>query len=181
MYSAGHDIDTYCSRCKLELAHVIIALSAGQPVRVLCKTCNSEHAFRKPKRKTTGVTKRAATKKSTASAPQGPLSTEAYHQMLSGRDLSRSRRYTIKETFEVDDIVDHKKFGIGLVTKCSGTKRSKLHFERARRFLSTTGRNQKHATNLPPPTFDRSFHREIPKYHRLTAFFEMKRGLRTSN
>lgn len=135
MYSAGHDIDTYCSRCKLDLAHVIIALSAGQPVRVLCKTCNSEHAFRKPKRKTTGVTKRAATKKSTASAPQGPLSTEAYHQMLSGRDLSRSRRYTIKETFEVDDIVDHKKFGIGLVTKMLGDQKIEVTFREGAKIL----------------------------------------------
>ena len=135
MYSAGHDIDTYCSRCKLDLAHVIIALSAGQPVRVLCKTCNSEHAFRKPKRKTTGVTKRAATKKSTASAPQGPPSTEAYHQMLSGRDLSRSRRYTIKETFEVDDIVDHKKFGIGLVTKMLGDQKIEVTFREGAKIL----------------------------------------------
>ena len=135
MYSAGHDIDTYCSRCKLDLAHVIIALSAGQPVRVLCKTCNSEHAFRKPKRKTTGVTKRTAAKKSTASAPQGPLSTEAYHQMLSGRDLSRSRRYTIKETFEVDDIVDHKKFGIGLVTKMLGDQKIEVTFREGAKIL----------------------------------------------
>ena len=135
MYSAGHDIDTYCSRCKLDLAHVIIALSAGQPVRVLCKTCNSEHAFRKPKRKTTGVTKRAASKKNTTSAPQGPLSTEAYHQMLSGRDLSRSRRYTIKETFEVDDVVDHKKFGIGLVTKMLGDQKIEVTFREGAKIL----------------------------------------------
>ena len=135
MYSAGHDIDTYCSRCKLDLAHVIIALSAGQPVRVLCKTCNSEHAFRKPKRKTTGVTKRAASKKSTTSAPQGPLSTEAYHQLLSGRDLSRSRRYTIKETFEVDDVVDHKKFGIGLVTKMLGDQKIEVTFREGVKIL----------------------------------------------
>ena len=135
MYSAGHDIDTYCSRCKLDLAHVIIALSAGQPVRVLCKTCNSEHAFRKPKRKTTGVTKRAASMKSTTSAPQGPLSTEAYHQMLSGRDLSRSRRYTIKETFEVDDVVDHKKFGIGLVTKMLGDQKIEVTFREGAKIL----------------------------------------------
>ena len=135
MYSAGHDIDTYCSPCKLELAHVIVAVSAGQPVRVLCKTCNSEHAFRKPKRKTTGVTKRAASKKSTTSAPQGPLSTEAYHQLLSGRDLSRSRRYTIKETFEVDDVVDHKKFGIGLVTKMLGDQKIEVTFREGVKIL----------------------------------------------
>ena len=135
MYSAGHDIDTYCSRCKLDLAHVIIAVTAGQPVRVVCKTCNSEHAFRKPKRKTTGVTKRASTTKKTPAAPQGPLSSEAYHQMLSGRDLSRSRRYTIKETFTVDDVVDHKKFGIGLVTKMLGDQKIEVTFREGIKIL----------------------------------------------
>lgn len=135
MYSAGHDIDTYCSRCKLDLAHVIIAVSAGQPVRVVCKTCQSEHAFRKPKR-TTGGTKRAtSTRKATTSAPQGPLSTEAYHQLLSGRDLSRSRRYTIKETFSVDDVVDHKKFGIGLVTKMLGDQKIEVTFREGTKIL----------------------------------------------
>lgn len=135
MYSAGHDIDTYCSRCKLDLAHVIIAVSAGQPVRVVCKTCQSEHAFRKPKR-TTGGTKRAAsTRKATTSVPQGPLSTEAYHQLLSGRDLSRSRRYTIKETFSVDDVVDHKKFGIGLVTKMLGDQKIEVTFREGTKIL----------------------------------------------
>ncbi len=135
MYSAGHDIDTYCSRCKLDLAHVIIAVSAGTPVRVVCKTCRSEHAFRKPKRKTTGVTKRATAKKAASTAPQGPLSTEAYHQMLSGRDLARSRRYTIRETFEVDDIVDHKKFGIGLVTKMLGDQKIEVTFREGAKVL----------------------------------------------
>ena len=136
MYSAGHDIDTYCSRCKLDLAHVIIAVSAGQPVRVVCKTCNSEHAFRKPKRKATGVTKRASsTRKTAAATPQGPLSSEAYHQMLSGRDLSRSRRYTIKETFSVDDVVDHKKFGIGLVTKMLGDQKIEVTFREGIKIL----------------------------------------------
>ena len=136
MYSAGHDIDTYCSRCKLDLAHVIIAVSAGQPVRVVCKTCNSEHAFRKPKRKATGVTKRASsTRKTAAATPQGPLSSEAYHQMLSGRDLSRSRRYTIKESFSVDDVVDHKKFGIGLVTKMLGDQKIEVTFREGIKIL----------------------------------------------
>ena len=136
MYSAGHDIDTYCSRCKLDLAHVIIAVSAGQPVRVVCKTCNSEHAFRKPKRKATGVTKRASsTRKTAAATPQGPLSSEAYHQILSGRDLSRSRRYTIKESFSVDDVVDHKKFGIGLVTKMLGDQKIEVTFREGIKIL----------------------------------------------
>ena len=128
-YNAGHDIDTYCSRCKLDLAHVIIAAAGGQPVRVLCKTCNSEHAFRK-KRRTTGVTNRTATKRATTSVAKldGALSSEAYTQLFSGRDLSRSRRYTIRESFVVDDIVDHKKFGIGLVTKLLGDQKIEVTF-----------------------------------------------------
>ena len=128
-YNAGHDIDTYCSRCKLDLAHVVIAAAAGQPVRVLCKTCNSEHAYRKKKR-VTGVTKRTTTKRATASTStiDGPLSSEAYTQLFSGRDLSRSRRYTIRESFTVDDIVDHKKFGIGLVTKLLGDQKIEVTF-----------------------------------------------------
>ena len=55
--------------------------------------------------------------------------------MLSGRDLSRSRRYTIKETFEVDDVVDHKKFGIGLVTKMLGDQKIEVTFREGAKIL----------------------------------------------
>jgi hypothetical protein len=42
----GDVIDDYCPRCKLLLNHAIASLMDGQAVKVICKTCYTEHAFR---------------------------------------------------------------------------------------------------------------------------------------
>lgn len=42
----GDDIDDYCSRCKRTTDHSVAALVGEDPVKVLCRTCNSEHKYR---------------------------------------------------------------------------------------------------------------------------------------
>src|SRR3989338_6304790 len=36
----------YCSRCKLELGHTVVAMINNQPARVKCDTCKTEHNYR---------------------------------------------------------------------------------------------------------------------------------------
>jgi hypothetical protein len=44
---AGSAIEDYCRACKLDRMHTVIAAdAAGQPVRVLCGYCRSEHNYR---------------------------------------------------------------------------------------------------------------------------------------
>ncbi|HXJ93965.1 MAG TPA: hypothetical protein VMT20_14035 [Terriglobia bacterium] len=42
----GDLIDDYCPRCKLLLNHAIASMMDGRAVKVICKTCYTEHAFR---------------------------------------------------------------------------------------------------------------------------------------
>ncbi len=42
----GDDVDDYCSRCKRTTNHSVAAVVDEQPVKVLCRTCNSEHKYR---------------------------------------------------------------------------------------------------------------------------------------
>ena len=46
---AGKEIDAYCTRCRLDLAHTIIAVVGNQIGRVICNTCNSQHKYYPPK------------------------------------------------------------------------------------------------------------------------------------
>jgi hypothetical protein len=42
----GHDILSYCSRCKMNLTHTIVTVDkTGKPARVLCNTCKSERQY----------------------------------------------------------------------------------------------------------------------------------------
>jgi hypothetical protein len=46
-YRAGGSIDDHCRACKLDRRHTVIAAdAAGQPIRVACGYCGSEHNYR---------------------------------------------------------------------------------------------------------------------------------------
>ena len=42
----GDLIDDYCPRCKLLLNHAVASIMEDQVVKVICKTCYTEHAYR---------------------------------------------------------------------------------------------------------------------------------------
>ena len=46
MLSVGENIDAYCLKCKLVLAHLILFKVDGVVNRVKCKTCGAEHKYR---------------------------------------------------------------------------------------------------------------------------------------
>ena len=126
--TAGSDIDAYCGKCKLVLAHVIIALKGARPARVQCKTCNAEHNYKKtaPRQGTT----RRSTAKSDSASKQA-----AFDSLVAGRDLSRAVRYGIGETFVEEDVLDHKTFGLGLVTRVLSDNKIEVQFSMGSKIL----------------------------------------------
>lgn len=42
----GDDIDDYCVRCKRIMNHSIVSVLGGQPAKVRCRTCHSDHDYR---------------------------------------------------------------------------------------------------------------------------------------
>src|SRR6185436_3903009 len=46
-YSAGSSIEDYCRACKTDRVHTVMAASpSGEPIRVTCGYCGSEHNYR---------------------------------------------------------------------------------------------------------------------------------------
>jgi transposase-like protein len=42
----GDYIDDHCARCKRTTDHAVVAMIGEEVVKVLCRTCNSEHKYR---------------------------------------------------------------------------------------------------------------------------------------
>lgn len=42
----GDSVDDHCSRCKRTTDHSIVAMNGEDVVKVLCRTCSSEHKYR---------------------------------------------------------------------------------------------------------------------------------------
>lgn len=110
-FAAGKEVLSYCGKCKLPLAHIIVSMKDSATIgKVTCKTCNATHAYKDPSTKTKKVKKTTGTRKSRKSISVGDLWIEEMNK-ASGK----ARAYGIRETFEPGEIIDHKKFGPGIV------------------------------------------------------------------
>jgi hypothetical protein len=107
----GKDVDDFCTKCKMLLNHVVVAKVGETIRRVKCLTCNTEHAYRGEKPK--AEKGEAAVKKKKAST--GTVKASDYDTLMKGRDLSRAKKYKPASVFEKNDVLDHPKFGMGLV------------------------------------------------------------------
>ena len=112
----GGEIDAHCNKCELNLAHTILAMVGTVVKRVQCNTCGSQHMYRgeQPLVKATSF---AAPKR--ASAPRMPRAETkvvTFDEVLKGKDLTRAKKYSIRETYVLDDVIDHLTFGFGIVT-----------------------------------------------------------------
>lgn len=113
---AGKEVLSFCGKCKLTLAHIIITMKAGDNIgKVQCKTCSGSHAYKDPskvKAKKVSTKTRTVSKKATSQESISDLWLEAV-----GRATAKSKDYSPKGKFLKGDIVDHPKFGPGVIDK----------------------------------------------------------------
>jgi hypothetical protein len=43
----GDDIDDYCVRCKRVMNHAVVSVVNAEPAKVRCRTCHSDHDYRR--------------------------------------------------------------------------------------------------------------------------------------
>jgi hypothetical protein len=113
----AQNVATMCSKCKLELNHVVIVHNAqGTVDRVKCLTCGSEHKYRSDTKKAPAKTakKKAAVRKTVI---------EIDYEKLSAQFLDKEPQpYSMSGSFEEEDVVSHQTFGRGIVLSVSGQR-----------------------------------------------------------
>ena len=120
--TAGTDVDSYCGKCKLTLAHIVVAHAPGRAAKVKCKTCSAEHAMRREK-----AAKSPAAKKTTSRKPAAKAMI-AFEELAHGKDLGASRFYRPAETFELGQVLEHATFGLGVVHRVSPDRKIEVLF-----------------------------------------------------
>jgi len=116
----GNDVDSWCTRCKLVLAHTVEAMVGEKITRVHCNTCGAQHAYRRhpPGERAAASDRRPQSgRASRAAGGAGAGSAASYEALVRGRDAATARRYTAAERFAPTDLVRHSTFGLGLVIK----------------------------------------------------------------
>jgi hypothetical protein len=133
--AAGKNIESYCTKCKLNLDHTIMAMEGETVAKVRCKTCGGAHKFRDP----------AVPQK--VRKPRTAKSAEATAEIVWEAGLAeakgKERDYSMATKYRVGDIVNHHTFGKGVVLKLYANKCDMLFKDRER--LMASGNEYKRA------------------------------------
>jgi hypothetical protein len=116
MLKVGGEVDSFCSRCELVLAHTIHALMAGRPVKVECNTCHAVHRFRDPPGTAASRASAARSHKPGAARERERAEVKGFDELLAAQDVSAARPYSPKTRFAMGEVVDHSVFGLGFVS-----------------------------------------------------------------
>lgn len=120
--AVGKETLSYCTSCKMDLNHIIVALKGDRIAKVQCLTCKKEHAYKAAK----GVTEpgKAAAKATRAKKKAAAAEEDANHSieaewqklMLAHKDAP-TKGYSTKANFGLGDKINHPNFGEGIVGK----------------------------------------------------------------
>ena len=126
------DIVAYCTNCKLDLAHVIVAIDGEKVKKVLCKTCNKEHVYKAPKKGKAPPKK----KKATAKPKKKTISPfEEWEKAMEKAKDAPTRVYAQDGTFGEGEKVDHSTFGQGLIIKLIQPNKMEVIFEEGTKLM----------------------------------------------
>lgn len=140
---AGGEIDSYCTKCKLDLTHRIIAMVGETVKKVECKTCGSHHLYRRPKgeqpppgmrppsraRAAAGSSGRAGGERLTAAQKLEREQTQSWEKAIAGQSASAFKAYRITLTFSAGELVRHAKFGDGVVSRVLDHQKVEILFQ----------------------------------------------------
>lgn len=133
----GDDVDSKClPKCGpgLVLAHTVVAMDGDKIVKVKCNTCNKTHAYRSPDSasEATAAKRKSARKKREEAANASMVDFEA---LAAEVDLGSAERYSIKKVLDVRQVVEHPKFGTGIVFALKEDGKAEIVFRDGPRVL----------------------------------------------
>jgi hypothetical protein len=136
-YQAGGEIDAWCTKCRLDLLHRIVAVVAGEPKRVECETCHSQHNYRAPKSGAAAAIRATSktAKPRTARAASEAKTAATWETQVSGKDPSHFIPFSIEKRFEEGNLISHKRFGQGCVVEVLQDGKINVLFREGHRLL----------------------------------------------
>lgn len=132
--TVGKNVDGWCARCKLMLAHTVEAIVNDKITRTHCNTCGAQHAHRKNPPGT--ARKRAGSTSSRGGKDQAPVD---YTTLMRGRDVSTARPYKMSDRFLPKELINHPVFGVGLVVAVRDTSKIDVGFPEGLKTLAQGG------------------------------------------
>ncbi len=155
----GGEVDAWCTKCRMDLLHRIIAMHAGKIMRVECRTCGGHHNYHRPK-SAAPEPKGAATAsssslgglKSASRPPSGAARgasprrvfadqverdrTATWEKTVLGQPITKFKPYRATAVFEDGELIRHSKFGDGYIVRVIDRQKVEAMFKDGARTLA---------------------------------------------
>ncbi len=122
----GSTIEARCTRCCQNLPHTVISVKENHLHRVQCAQCDWEHSYRPP------LSLSTASMESSSGASEW----QKLKATFAGR---KAIRYSITRNYEVEALIDHPHFGLGLVRRIKGKYMVEVLFESGAKLMRCNG------------------------------------------
>lgn len=103
----GTEIISLCTKCKVETEHTIASKVGEKIGKVRCKACGSTHRYLKAG----SALPVPSTRKSSRLSPE-----ETWNRCMQNVSAKKKTVYTLSGTYKLNDLIDHRHFGLGVVT-----------------------------------------------------------------
>ena len=122
----GQEIEAMCGTCKDATVHVIEVIKDDKVTKVMCKSCLKSHKYRKPVAEGEEKPKRKTAAKK---APPKTKEQRKWSRVLSKVDAESPMDYAMSATYEANDVINHTKFGVGVVAEVIDPSKVSVVFE----------------------------------------------------
>jgi hypothetical protein len=141
--SPGDDVEAWCTRCRMNLNHRVIAVVGKTVERVQCLTCGGDHKYYPPKGKPQKSEARAkagrASVKTAKSMPEKVSPARAASEWATiMKDMptdANPRPYKVTEAYRPSEFIEHAVFGVGRVLEIVAAERIHVIFKDGRKIL----------------------------------------------
>lgn len=123
----GKEVLCYCTKCEMGLAHTIVTMKDENTIgKCECNTCKHRHVYRDPHnpKKTRATGKR-----------KEPVDPVAVWNKAMNEATGNKKNYTISGIFEEGDVINHSKFGEGVVAKVTAKNKVEVIFKEGQKIL----------------------------------------------
>jgi len=149
--TAGGEIVSYCTKCRRDMNHRIVALVDGVPVKVECESCRSQHKYRRAKEDRISDTRpssSSSTRERPAAAPRSASARAVaefarenerereWQGRIAGKMADQFAKYSPKGTFEENALIHHFKFGDGYVMRVIDANKIEVMFQDGSKVLA---------------------------------------------
>ncbi len=128
----GGEIDSYCTKCRMDLNHRIVAMVGETVKRVECLTCGGQHNYRRTqaeKGKEKPASPRAASARSSGAPATQRSAKLLWEKAIAGQPSNAFKTYAVSATYAAGELVRHKSFGDGVVARVIDARKVEVLFE----------------------------------------------------